>query len=499
MGRLFFSCSFIFLFFCFKVFCQSPVSHPDFTWSINHTYSDEFNAGYLDSIKWDHNPNDWGTWSWEPENAYMIDSVLTLRMQHKTHIRNGDTYHFNSGIIRNFEKITYGYFETSIKASDKGQGTCPAFWLYSRGEPTPTEEGGVKYCEIDAVEIFQKPYDEMRLEMNLHARIIQDGVLTWIRPGQGHTELTHNTWVAPWDPRDDYHTYGVWNRLDSIFWYVDGVQRGAKKNWYWHLPMHLTVSMGLRTPYEMYINDVRTVMNYPDSIPEPGFPTEMYCDYVRTWNTPAQLYADKEIYYNAEFPIADGLEFECRYFAGNGQTVVSDDWNGITCKLQEIDMNGDVVNEMEEIDASAVGEEFGLSTFQFSLVGLTPSVSLPLGHQYVLRPVFKSSLNVENDIFMEEPYYPVQLIEVTSINDLQAKNKINITNNFDDVYINMEEVGSGAEILVFDMTGKQIYATKTTSNNYIIKKSLFKSSGIYVLSVKTDNLHRVERIAITVD
>ena len=480
----------------FYSYGQSPLSHPDSTWLINNTFSDEFNTGQLDVTKWDHDPNDWGTWSWEPDNAYVLDTVLALQMVQKTHVRNGEDYYFTSGIIRNFEKMTYGYYEARIKASDKGQGTCPAFWTYSRGEPTPTEEGGVKYCEIDAIEIFQIPYDTMRLEMNLHARIIQDGVLTWIRPGQGHAELTHNTWLAPWDPRDEYHTYGVWNRLDSIFWYVDGVQRGAKKNWYWHLPMNPTVSLGLRAPYEMYINGVRTVMPFPDSIPEPGFPTEMYCDYVRVWNTSAQLYADKEEYYNAEFYIGDGLEFDVRYFAGNGESVLSDEWNGITCKLQEIDANGNVINEIEEVDANAVGKETGLSTFNFSLAGLTPSSSLPSGNQYVLRPVFKSSVNGGETVYMYEPYYPVQLIEGTDVNELEAKEKIKITNTSDGVYINIEDFKSNEKVNVYDISGKLLYSNSTSLNNSLIAKNVFPSSGIYVVSVMTGNLHRVERVAV---
>ena len=138
---------------------QKPASHPGVVWNLNNTFSDEFNTGELDIKKWNHNPSDWGTWSWEPENAYVTDTALTLRMIQKTHSRNGKEYYFQSGIIRNEQTFTYGYFEARIKASEKGQGTCPAFWLYSRGQPTPTEEEGVKYCEIDAIEIFQIPYE----------------------------------------------------------------------------------------------------------------------------------------------------------------------------------------------------------------------------------------------------------------------------------------------------------------------------------------------------
>ncbi len=392
----------------------SPLLLPDFNWEINTAFSDEFNSGSLDPLKWNTDVGDWGTWSWEPENAYVKDTILTLRMKQQQHKRGGQDYYFTSGIAQIRNTITYGYFEARIKATDKGQGTCPAFWLYSVGQPEPTEEGGVQYSEIDAIEIFQIANQLKRLEMNLHTRIIENGVLTWKRPGQGDTELTHNSWDAPWDPRDDFHTYAVWNRPDSIFWYVDGIQRGVKKNHYWHLPMYLTVSLGLRTPYEKYIDGVRTVMPYPESTPEPGFPTEMYCDYVKVWKTPPQLYADKEIYQNAEYQVGDTLVFKSRYFAGSGETVLSGNQKGVICKLQEIQSDGTVVREFEQFDASAIGKESGQAIFKFSLAGLAPSVALPAGNQYVLKPVFNSSLEGGKEIMLKEGHIPVQILQATS-------------------------------------------------------------------------------------
>ena len=475
---------------------QTPVSHPGAIWDINETFTDEFNSGQLDQTKWDHNPSDWGTWSWEPENAYIKDTVLALQMVQKTHVRNSQDFYFTSGITRHRETFTYGYFESRIKGSEKGQGTCPAFWNYSRGNPTPTEEGGVKYCEIDAVEIFQIPYDFERLEMNLHARIIENGELTWIRPGQGHAELTHNTWLAPWDPRDDFHTYGVWARVDSIFWYVDGIQRGSKKNHYWHLPMYPTISMGLRTPYEKYINGVRTVIPYPDSIPEPGFPTEMYCDYVRVWNTKPQLYVDREKYYDASFSIQNNLEVDCRYFAGNGQSVLSEGWNGMTCKLQEVQSDGTVVNEIEKVDPTIVGEESGVTKFVFSLDGLMPSATLPTGNKYIIKPVFRTSENGGNDIYLDEEYYSIHLSLSSSINDTDAKEKISIVYNSNGISIQLDEIINEANITIHDFAGRQLYNESSSESEVLVSSNIFPVSGIYLVSVKAGALYRVEKISI---
>ncbi len=480
-----------------QIFGQQPTSHPTALWELDSEYSDEF-SGTLDQSKWNNNVGDWGTWSWEPENAWVEDTTLVLQMQQKTHTRGGSEYYFNSGIIQNYKTITYGYFEARIKASAKGQGTCPAFWLYSVGQPTPTEEGGVKYSEIDVVEIFQIPNDIKRLEMNLHTRIIEDGVLTWKRPGQGDTELCHNTWLAPWDPRDEYHTYGVLNRVDSIFWYVDGVQRGSKKNYYWHLPMHMTVSMGLRTPYEKYIDGVRTIMPYPDDVPEPGFPTQMYCDYVRMWNTPAYLIADKQKYQESEFHVDSILSFECYWDAGNGYEVLVDEYGGISCTLKEVMINGAIVNEIILVDATGVGNQAGKSTFDFTLADLIPTADLPAGHSYVLVPAFKTS-NENTTITIENGIRNITIVDDISIGipmDQTDKEYIEVYPNpaSDKINVRVNNL-SDTETLVFiyDITGslissrmlrndtnEQIDVSRLSKGLYIIKTE-FCSSNLFII------------------
>lgn len=466
----------------------SPLLNPACRWKINNSFSDEFNSQSIDQKKWNTDVNDWGTWSWEPENVSNRDTVLALKMQQKEHTRNGNTYYFTSGIAQIKAPVTYGYFESRIKASEKGQGTCPAFWLYSVGQPTPSEEGDVQYSEIDAIEIFQIANHLKRLEMNLHTRIVENGELTWKRPGQGDTELTHNSWDAPWDPRDEFHTYGVWNRLDSIFWYVDGIQRGAKKNYYWHLPMHVTLSMGLRTPYEKYINGVRNVMPYLQSNPEEGFPTEMFCDYIRTWNTPAQLYAEESEYRDAEFDVNTELIFKCRYFAGNESAVLADDWNGVACKLQEIKPDGTVVNEIGLNDNTAVGKVSGSSTFKFSLAGVRPSDELPAGNSYVLKPVFKTSQNSGETIYLKEKSFPIKIVgEITSANspistDASIFIYPNPASKLLNVKVNNAKLFSG-NVILYNMLGEKVYEKVIqTGVNHGIDVSHLKK-GFYIIRV----------------
>ena len=476
----------------------SPILDPDLDWPINEEFSDEFNNPDMNLTIWDNDVNDWGTWSWEPYNAVIKDSVLALKMQHEQHTRGGNDYYFTSGIVQSRETITYGYFETRIKASDKGQGTCPAFWVTSKVQNQTTFDGEIRYSEIDGVEIFQVPNQYRQLEMNLHTRIMEDGVLTWKRPGQGDIELCHNGWEAPWDPRDDYHTYAFWNRVDSIFWYVDGIQRGSKKNYYWHLPMHVTVSMGLRTPYEKYIDGVRTAMPYPDSVPEPGFPSEMFCDYVRIWNTPAQLYIDPVKYDTIEFVSGGNMQVECRYFAGNGETVLTENWNGITCKLQEISADGTVVNEIKQVvDESAVGKSAGLSLFTIPLDGVTPSASLPEGNKYVLRPVFRTSKDDGEDIYLKEGYIPVQIVmgtsvESVSLQDKKAQFTLYPNPASSNVILKLNKIsGKSEQVSFYNTLGELVIQRRMQSDEISVDVSGW-SKGLYFVKVGKD----VEKLII---
>ena len=77
-----------------------PYTAPSGNWVYLPDYSDEFNQSALDTHKWNNNVADWGTWSWEPENAYVSNGSLKIRTQYAPHVRGGTTLYYTSGIIR---------------------------------------------------------------------------------------------------------------------------------------------------------------------------------------------------------------------------------------------------------------------------------------------------------------------------------------------------------------------------------------------------------------
>lgn len=256
-------------------------------WQMKGAFCDEFNGTVVDSQKWKDVVPSWGPWTWESQNVRLKDGSLILTMTHEPHTRpDGVKRFYKSGMIRSHLKRTYGYYEARIKGCSLFPGACPAFWIYSDGKET---KGEVRYCEIDFVELQMNELNREtgerdsvhHIDMNLHLRTTdKDGNVRWVRPGTD-PDLCKNAWVALWDPRDDFHVYGCDVTPETIVWYIDGKEVARKPNQHWHLPMNLTLSLGLRHPHIGWVGqDMKPV---PQAATAEGFPTSMEVDYVRVW------------------------------------------------------------------------------------------------------------------------------------------------------------------------------------------------------------------------
>ncbi|WP_077341845.1 family 16 glycosylhydrolase [Pseudocolwellia agarivorans] len=281
-------------------------------WEYVEVLSDEFDGGSIDSTKWDHDLADWGPWSWEPENTTQQNGKLSIAMTYEEHTaqrrawnNNGELIdvdmYYKSGILRSKTYQSYGYYEARIKGSPTFPGHSPAFWIYSINSDlvaeglAPTKEGDVGYSEVDIVEMQQSNwipgtneqyFGPELLDMNLHTRVIENGKLAWKRPG-GFPELTKNEVHVDFDPRDDFHIYGAKVDENYVTWYLDGEQVAQKPNVYWHLPMRVTLSLGLRRPHVTY--NCSGAFQGLDRCPVPenataeGYPSAMEVDWVRVF------------------------------------------------------------------------------------------------------------------------------------------------------------------------------------------------------------------------
>lgn len=286
-------------------------------WQLIESLSDEFNGATLELSKWDNDINDWGPWSWEPDNT-SIDSEghlhLTMRYEEHTGERwaniNGNRQSltndmfYKSGIVRSKQTITYGYFEAKIKGNPTFPGASPAFWLYSNAvdrdaanmQPTKAEQAF--YSEVDIVELQQREWsditgtakwdDEKVIDMNLHAVIRgESGEQIQVRPHNDYSELAQNKLLVDFDPRQDFHIYGAEITPETVTWYLDGKQVFQKPNKYWHLPMRVTLSLGLRSPLVTYqcTGEYEGLARCPvrDQATGVGYPNDMEVDWIRSY------------------------------------------------------------------------------------------------------------------------------------------------------------------------------------------------------------------------
>ena len=295
---------------CFTIFvmvtttiAQTPQNSRPLTatadekWTIRWNRSDDFNGNAVDWRKWNRSPENFGAWTWDNEsNVSVTDGVLIITLRHASpeeenvepaRDRAIHRSPYTSGMLKSYATGTYGYYEARIKGAALFPGACPSFWLYSRIDDMLTKEGDVRYSEVDVVELTQRgdrqEGNERIMDHNLHT-ILSNGRpgiagRAWRRPEQYATSQS-NEYAAPFDPREDFHTYGCKVGPDEIVWYVDGIEVGRKENTYWHREMNVALSLGLRAPYAKF-EDNRLV---PTDIPAPNrFPTSMEVDYVRVW------------------------------------------------------------------------------------------------------------------------------------------------------------------------------------------------------------------------
>lgn len=283
---------FLLITICFtKGFSETPYSHPA-NFEVWSQFTDEFNTT-ISTSKWDIMNKLWtsGTWNVSPNNVSIAGNNLNLTINHNIQTISGSTVYFQSGMIINKTRINedeYGYFEARIKGTSVHPGSCPAFWLFTR-DPSSTYPGEVIcYSEVDIVELYQDFYNRKQIESNLHYRQ-RDASGTIISYMAGQNPAQQNHWVAPWDSKDDFHTYACDYRADSIIMYIDGVKvyGAGKENIYWkdQTKLSMVISLGLRPPFEKY-DASNNRYAQPTTLAEAtsaGFPTTMQVDYVRAW------------------------------------------------------------------------------------------------------------------------------------------------------------------------------------------------------------------------
>jgi beta-glucanase (GH16 family) len=243
-------------------------------------FSDEFNGSTLDNGSW-ATCYDWrlptesgctnagnSEQEWYTDNQVQVQngnlvisatkSTTDVSVQHQAKTFNYQSGMINSGRGSTNSSVrwagTYGYYETRMKFQ-KGQGIWPAFWLLPVDKEWPPE--------IDAMEfIGSKP-----------SQILQ--TVHWQAAG------TPQKSVAVISDEPDYstgwHTYGVDWEPDHIDWYVDGKKTRSYTGP--NIP---------NTPMEVIVNLAVGGLLPGNADKTTLFPSELWVDYVRVYQTPGQ-------------------------------------------------------------------------------------------------------------------------------------------------------------------------------------------------------------------
>ncbi len=269
-------------------------SSPTDRWKIRWDRSDDFNGDRVDWQKWNVSPENFGAWIWDNEkNVSVANGILRITMRRLPNtIVKGERHPtpYTSGMLKSHVTGTYGYYEARLKGAPLFPGVCPSFWLYSKIDDAIVAKGEPRYSEVDIVELTQRgdriEGNERIADCNLHA-ILSNGKpgiagRDWRRPNDERFKAEQaNELRLPFDPRDDFHTYGCEVSPETITWFVDGKMIGQKPNRHWHREMNVALSLGLRPPYSTY-----TIKGFVPSDVEVDdkFPTTMEVDYVRVWD-----------------------------------------------------------------------------------------------------------------------------------------------------------------------------------------------------------------------
>ncbi|GEA10732.1 hypothetical protein KUL49_11070 [Alteromonas sp. KUL49] len=409
--------------------------------------TDDFESGSLNPAKWQNAPSSLvvGAWTFAQPNAYVQNGRLVIETTQETHTRTFQDscwdgvaggpsqatqreLYYKSGAVRTVADGVYGFYEASIKGVEIFPGLSPAFWLYSDGHPFPDRNDPTKqyvdYSEIDIVELQQADWrsptdfdDQFDMDHNLHARVEENGQIVWKRPKPNpEAQLLH--YEAPFDPSLGFHTYAVENRPDRITWYVDGVEVGSKPNKWWHRPMHLIFSQGLRRQLIKYNPACQRADPNPDNIVSQGFPEKarMQVEYVKTWKAlPSVWIENPGQYTSTQYRSGDTMEVTVDYHGGHDFYVDSGAFNGVTLNLIERNASGLVRVVKSANDPSTTNDDkkyAGEATLSINLSGVPASNTLPNGHYYALAAAFQSSNGTS--IYMQSPVRDITVVNGSS-------------------------------------------------------------------------------------
>lgn len=217
------------------------------------SFDDEFSNSRIDRNLWDISYKSGRTelQYYDSDALKIEDGVLRIKAEPKPH----GNYPYTSGILTTQTTFAqqYGYFEIRARVP-KGQGLWPAFWLLHTG-PLP-------WNELDVFEFLGHNPNKVYLYNH------------WRDAGNNHQSLPKS--YTGLDFSQDFHTFALDWKPDSLTWYIDGVRRAQTTQHVPAEPMFMLINLAVGGSWP----------GAPDATTH--FPAYFDIDYVRVYPTNCQ-------------------------------------------------------------------------------------------------------------------------------------------------------------------------------------------------------------------
>ena len=217
-------------------FVDFEYSGGDFPTTLSLAFSEDFSTDFTGAID---NKNNEATASYRDNwtQTYHTDlSNTTTKAENGNLVLYGESYiaedgstAYRGGEVNTKNYYKYGYFEIRAKVN-ASNGICPAFWLCGSRDSASKIE-----YEIDVFECFGKTPDIIKGTLLAHNypngstdgkessehNFIYNRLSGDLAPINNYTDNFNNTFFKG-DWGNDFHTYGLDLKPDSITWYIDG-------------------------------------------------------------------------------------------------------------------------------------------------------------------------------------------------------------------------------------------------------------------------------------
>lgn len=245
-------------------------------------WEDDFNGSSLDQSKWVYDigtGSQYGMWGWgngelqyyQSQNTTLDNGVATITVNEEPAglvDSWGNTSYYSSSKIttKGIFDFRYGKVEARIKSLD-GEGFWPAFWMLPTGGSWPCDG------EIDIMEQWGNNYLTNSTTGAAHIGTCPYSQST-------HFYESFSSYISSGSYADDFHTYSVIWKEDTITWYVDETELfSLNPSSYWSIPSQSAWPFNSNEWYIM-INLAITQAG-PNS--NTVFPNQMEIDYVRVY------------------------------------------------------------------------------------------------------------------------------------------------------------------------------------------------------------------------